>query len=551
MTAMPGETLSCAGCHEKQNTPPPAKASAAARREPSEITPWYGPERGFSFRREVQPVLDRHCTGCHDGSKAALPDFRDLPDIHTNANDAGYNSGTHFPPSYLALRRYVHGPTMESDIHMLSPMDFHASTSELIQRLRVGHHGVALEPESWDRLITWIDLNTPAHGTWHEIVGIDKIANQRDRRRAMAAKYAPNRAIDPEAIFDLKPFADLPEKARREISSAESPFEGGAAERREMLALENHPAETNVPSESTSPGRLSPPPPLKGGPEAVVPNHDKRAIDLGGGVTLELVSLPAGSFRMGQEDGFPNESPVADVSIADPFWMGATEVTNEQYARFDPAHDSRIENGDFLQFSVEERGYPLNGAKQPAARVSWNEAMAFCAWLGTRTGKPFTLPDEAQWEYACRAGTTTPLWYGGAGADFSGAANLADHCLFRVDTFDPWKLPSGAIHPWRPAIDAVDDGHRVSASVGTYAANPWGLFDMHGNVAEWTRSTHRPYPWHAEDGRNDTAGQEDRVVRGGSWYDRPQRARSAFRQHYAPWQRVYNVGFRVVCAKER
>jgi formylglycine-generating enzyme required for sulfatase activity len=528
MTAMPGETLSCAGCHEKQNTPPPAKAALASRRAPSEITPWYGPERGFSFRREVQPVLDRHCTGCHDGSKPELPDFRDLPDVHTKANDAGYNDGSHFPPSYLALRRYIHGATMESDIHLLTPMDFHASTMELIQRLRVGHHGVTLEPEAWDRLITWIDLNTPAHGTWHEIVGAEKVAKPRERRMAMAAKYAPNRAIDPEAILDLTPFAGLPPVTQPDPSPKsqaiadapeKSPFEGGGPEGR---------------------GMLSPSP----------PDGTRQAVDLGGGVTLELASLPAGAFRMGANDGYPDEAPATDTAITEPFWMGVTEVTNEQYARFDPAHDSRIENGDFLQFSVEERGYPLNGPKQPVARVSWNEAMAFCAWLSEKTGGQFTLPDEAQWEYACRAGTVTPMWYGGVDADFAGTANLADHNLFRVDTFDPWKLPSGAIHPWRPAIDSVDDGHRVSAPAGGYAANPWGLFDTHGNVAEWTRSIYRPYPWRADDGHNNPAGEEDRVARGGSWYDRPERARSAFRQHYAPWQRVYNVGFRVMCAHD-
>ncbi len=196
---------------------------------------------------------------------------------------------------------------------------------------------------------------------------------------------------------------------------------------------------------------------------------------------------------------------------------------------------------------MEERGYPLNGPKQPVARVSWNEAMAFCAWLSEKTGGQFTLPDEAQWEFACRAGTATPMWYGETNADFAAVANLADKSLSKVDTFDPWKLPSGAIHPWRPAIDTVNDGNRVSATVGSYAANPWGLFDMHGNVAEWTRSMYRPYPWHADDGRNDTSGQAERAVRGGSWYDRPVRARGAFRQHYAPWQRIFDVGFRVVC----
>jgi formylglycine-generating enzyme required for sulfatase activity len=96
-------------------------------------------------------------------------------------------------------------------------------------------------------------------------------------------------------------------------------------------------------------------------------------------------------------------------------------------------------------------------------------------------------------------------------------------------------------------MDAVNDKYRVSAPVGSYMPNPWGLYDMHGNAAEWTRSAYRPYPWRGEDGCNMAVPGEDRVVRGGSWYDRPVRARSAFRQHYPQWQRLFNVGFRVVC----
>jgi formylglycine-generating enzyme required for sulfatase activity len=86
----------------------------------------------------------------------------------------------------------------------------------------------------------------------------------------------------------------------------------------------------------------------------------------------------------------------------------------------------------------------------------------------------------------------------------------------------------------------------VTADVGSYKPNPWGLCDVHGNAWEWTRSTHRPYPYQA-DGRNHVADRDNRVVRGGSWYDRPQRCRSAFRLSYPPYQRVFNVGFRVVC----
>ena len=107
--------------------------------------------------------------------------------VHTKADNAAYNNGSQFPPAYLALRRFVRGATIESDMHMLSPMEFHASTSRLVQLLRGGHYGVRVDVESWDRLITWIDLNTPAHGTWQEIVGTEKVARQRERRRAMMA----------------------------------------------------------------------------------------------------------------------------------------------------------------------------------------------------------------------------------------------------------------------------------------------------------------------------------------------------------------------------
>jgi formylglycine-generating enzyme required for sulfatase activity len=82
--------------------------------------------------------------------------------------------------------------------------------------------------------------------------------------------------------------------------------------------------------------------------------------------------------------------------------------------------------------------------------------------------------------------------------------------------------------------------------VGSYRPNAWGLYGMHGNAAEWTRSTYRPYPYREGDGRNEIANEGEKVVRGGSWYDRPKRCRSAFRLSYPEYQRVYNVGFRIV-----
>jgi len=99
-------------------------------------------------------------------------------------------------------------------------------------------------------------------------------------------------------------------------------------------------------------------------------------------------------------------------------------------------------------------------------------------------------------------------------------------------------------------VDNVDDGHRVSAAAGSYQPNAWGLQDMHGNVAEWTRSACLPYPFRADDPRHAQAGLR-RVVRGGSWFDRAGLARSGCRASYWPWQRVFDVGFRVVCEAAR
>ena len=101
-----------------------------------------------------------------------------------------------------------------------------------------------------------------------------------------------------------------------------------------------------------------------------------------------------------------------------------------------------------------------------------------------------------------------------------------------------------------PRDARFDDGHLVTANVGSYLPNRWALHDMHGNVWEWTRSAYEPYPYRGDDGRNAVEDAGPRVVRGGSWYDLPKRCRSAFRLSFPPWQRVHNVGFRVICETE-
>lgn len=504
-TAAPGEVLSCVGCHEKQNTPGPIGAvPAALRRAPSAIQPWYGPARNFSFEREVQPVLDAYCVACHNGGPAF--DLTARPPVQI---PSGFQM--HFSPSYMELRRWVHTPTLESDAHLLSPRDFHADTSLLVQILRDGHYGVGLSDEAWSRLITWIDLNAPCHGTWAEVVASDsaKQAAARhgaERRRALQQAYA-GIDEDPEAVYPaakLDATPPLPDPAAvQPISFAEG--SGG------------EPAPADVP--------------VQAGANAV------ERVELAEGVSLELVRIAPGQFVMGSDHAYPNEAPAHTAAVDTPFLLGRFEVTNAQYECFDPDHDSGLETGEAYQFGDDERGFPLNRPEQPVVRVSWDEAVAFCDWLTAKTGRRFSLPTETQWEYACRAGTTTTFWYGGIDTDFSACANLSDathHTVYYPHVPD-------ALPPWRPADTRFDDTWRVSAPGGTFAPNPWGLCDMHGNVAEWTASEYAD----AE------GGETHRVVRGGSWMDCPRRARSAFRLHYAASQRVHDVGFRVMAEDAR
>ncbi len=534
MTAMPGETLSCGGCHDNRIGVPPTQHTRAQSRPAQTIAPWHGPARGFSFEREVQPVLDKYCVACHEGKpdaegkspvdlrreqgyficykggdpKAQI--VRDAPRAQLLGKFGGI-----FDPSYIALRRLVRVGGLESDLHLLPPMEFSADTSELIQMLKKGHHNVKLDAEAWDRLYTWIDLNAPCHGTWSELVLVK--GGQRDRRKELQQLYC-GRLDDPEGFIPpaikVEPIRPEPmPKASAAAPVCEGwPFDAAEARRRQNAA-----------------------------------GATTQKIDPGNGIALELVRIPAGQFVMGHPAGCSDEQPASVARIDRAFWMGRFEITNAQFKAFDPGHDSRFEHRSSWIFSEDYLGWPLNKPEQPVVRISWDQAMSYCRWLSAKTGKSFSLPTEAQWEYACRAGTALPLSFGDTRADFSTFANLADYNI-RDQAYQGWRPQSPDL---LPREDRFNDGYFVSAEVGRFKPNAWGLHDMHGNAAEWTRSMYKPYPWDDADGRNDPAPRGLKVVRGGSWYDRPARCTSAFRLAYPPYQRVYNVGFRVVVEDSR
>ncbi|MBI5384781.1 MAG: SUMF1/EgtB/PvdO family nonheme iron enzyme [Verrucomicrobia bacterium] len=531
MSAMPGESVSCVGCHDRQSGAPPGTGRRLALTGPTrEITPWRGPVRGFSFSRDVQPVLDKYCVGCHDGrgeaSDRSAPSDRPahaLPDLRRDQGgfvvyrggqlDGQFQRierkgllgkyGAVFDPSYVALRQFVRVGGLESDLHLLPPREFAADTSELIQMLAKGHHNVKLDAEAWDRLVTWIDLNAPCHGTWAETA---KIPGDQCQRRLELRQLYGGVAENCEEIPDIETDYDLPKPVLPEPEPALQPA---------TLAVDGWPfSAAEAKSRQAAAGPIT------------------RLVDLGGGLMMEFVRIPAGAFIMGDTNGAPDERTLSVQRINQPFWMAKCEVSNEQFAKFNPGHDSRFEHRSSWWFDEEYTGWPLNRPRQPVVRVSWEEAVAFCRWLSEKLGEEVTLPSEAQWEWACRAGTATPLSYGDLEADFSPFANLGDANLRKL-----------ADEGWRPkSPDLVakesrfDDGALVTAEIGRYAANAWGLHDLHGNVSEWTRS--------------DYGASGKKVIRGGSWRDRPKLCRSASRWAYDPWQKVFNVGFRVILDPE-
>lgn len=513
--AMPGEKLSCVGCHERQNYTSPVRNTLAFPKPAAEIKNWYGPVRGFSFKREVQPVLDKYCVGCHNSDTAK----EDVPDFSSKDRNGWGN----FTPSYLNLHPYVRRPGPESDYHLQRPLEFHPSTSKLIQLLKKGHYNVQLSDEAWERLYAWIDLNVPDHGTWSEHRRI--ASNFHQRRLEMRTKYA-NRPEDPEKIPELETWlepvtfqkpAPVREPEKKQVACKNWPLTGEQARALQKAA-----------------GRQT-----------------TKTVELGDGVTMELVMIPAGTFVMGSHEGCLDEMPRNCVTIEKPFWMGTTEVTTTQYQLYDPLQSNGYHDQHHKDHTTP--GYPASGPDKPAIRISWNEAMGFTRWLSEKTGLSFSLPTEAQWEWASRAGSGRPFSYGDLDTDFSPYANLADYSirLLAVSGVNPRPIGNPSRYQdFLPKDTRFNDNQRLMCKVAQYKPNRWGLYDMHGNVWEWTRTTFKPYPYSETDGRNDLSRDTEKVVRGGSWDDRPQRASASYRLYYRPYQPVYNVGVRVVAEVE-
>ena len=270
------------------------------------------------------------------------------------------------------------------------------------------------------------------------------------------------------------------------------------------------------------------------------------------GVGLDMVAISGGAFIMGspryEPERRPNEGPQHTVTLS-PFFIGAWPITQAQWAAVATAHPE--------QASRELDPFPsfFKGDNLPVETITWNEADEFCRRLAEMTGRGYRLPTEAEWEYACRAGSAGPFNVGPTIttdlANYCGAGGAVcgqnDGKSIASDVYDGVTYDSGAYDR-----GSVGTFRGKTVIPGTFPPNRFGLYDMHGNVWEYCLDTASPsYVDAPVDGSaNVSAGENDRILRGGSWSHNPAICRSAYRDSISPgnpgWQG--RIGLRVVCA---
>jgi formylglycine-generating enzyme required for sulfatase activity len=289
-------------------------------------------------------------------------------------------------------------------------------------------------------------------------------------------------------------------------------------------------------------------------------------------IGMELVPVRQGTFLMGSRESaqdlaplddlqaarFRDEQPQHPVLISRPFAMGRFEVTIDQFRRFvneagyrtDAERDGQggfafhADSHEFRwgkQFNWQNTGW-IQTRDHPVVNVSWNDATAFCRWLSETEGRLYRLPTEAEWEYACRAGTETHYSSGDSVEQLAAAANLGDESFRRFIRPDYSDVV--------PA--AGQEGPAFTTPVGCFQPNSFGLHDMHGNVFEWCADRYSTEYYQQSplvDPKGPSSGTKH-VIRGGSYFNSPFYSRSSFRNGFPPQARVPYLGFRVVMEME-
>jgi formylglycine-generating enzyme required for sulfatase activity len=283
---------------------------------------------------------------------------------------------------------------------------------------------------------------------------------------------------------------------------------------------------------------------------------------------MVLMRVPAGAFLMGATDADDlarkDEKPQHKVRIGHSYYLGAHEVTVAQFRVFvkESGFKSAAEsdgkgssgyNADWrgfeynsARYSWQNPGY-AQGENHPVVNVNWHDAQAFCAWLSQKEGRRYRLPTEAEWEYACRAGTTTRFTTGTSPADLKPVANLGDQALAKK--WDTSTVKKYGLDPKVITFQPWDDGYPFTAPVGSYKANAFGLHDMLGNVGEFCSDWYQSDYYREAPELNPKGPAKDRpghVVRGGTFLNGPSLVRATSRVECEDAYRNYVIGFRVL-----
>ncbi len=486
-TAMPGEFVSCIGCHERSHDVPKYSKTIASGKEPQKLNWTFNQPTGIGYEEEIQPILDQYCISCHDG-RPSRPNFK-------STRAVGWFK---FSKSYHELHPYVRRPGPESDFGVLVPMEYHSNTSELIQMLADGHHGVELDALSYRKLVRWIDLNVPyfpnyrkhfhAIGKGEEYDAVEQKAYE-IRKRYNA--FIVDHSVDPATSTRLETAESVSRFANDSTDYNIDEFEAGLREyeNKEDISIEVR--------ETTDGFVLS-----------------------SGTVIMQVAKVPAGQTTFKKT----GRTVVNEKDI----YVATTEVTNAFYNLYNPEHDSRYFDQQWKDHIGP--GYPANRPTQPVVKISWHEAKLFCEWLSKKIGKTVRLLSEDEWMYSAAAGTTREFYFSGVPNNYGFHANLADTTLgfMAVSGVDPQPFFRYIYNDFLPRDYLANDGRMVSTAVNSYFPNKFGLTEMHGNVAEFVGEP--------VDGKV--------MTKGGSFMDRQFRAGVSERQLYYPWQRIYNTGFR-------
>jgi len=298
-------------------------------------------------------------------------------------------------------------------------------------------------------------------------------------------------------------------------------------------------------------------------------SDDEARRPIANSLGMTLVPVAPGDFFMGAADdddlAEAHEKPRHPARIGRAFYLGATEVTVGQFRAFvnesgfktaaeadgqgASGYDAARRGFEYgsNKYSWRDPGYP-QGDDHPVVNVNWHDARAFCDWLGAKEGRRYRLPTEAEWEYACRAGTTPRFVAGDAIENLKPLANLADQSLGAA-----WDTATVRKYGFDPAIirfQPWDDGHPFTAPVGRFRPNAWGLYDMLGNVGEFCDDRYRADSYRGAPDPGPPEQDGAHVVRGGTFLNGPSLVRTTSRVECHHLYCNYVIGFRVALEVE-